>query len=107
MIGQSALSEKDAIGTRKLVNPESDKSIEEFSDKAKNKDTEDKEVDERLAFAVQGAVSKYVDDVLGDLEIIFSFEKNRVAILDTNIMGTMENERLSWHNIGRWACDWR
>jgi len=97
LIGQSSLNEKDVIGTWTLVIPDLDQTLEEFEQKSSDKDKAEMDADDRLGHAIEGAVNEFVDDLLGDMDIKFTFEKKHRAQLEVKIMGELEIEYLSWH----------
>ena len=97
MIGQSALKEKDVIGTWKLVIPELDETMNELKQNPSSLEKDEMGASERLEHAIEGAVGEFVEDLLGDMNFKFTFEKNNRATLEVKVMGETEVENLSWH----------
>ena len=97
MVGQSALKEKDVIGTWKLVIPELDETMNKYKQNSESEDKDEMGASERLEHAIEGAVGEFVGDLLGDMNIEFTFEKHNRAKLKVNVMGETEVENLNWH----------
>jgi hypothetical protein len=96
ILAQQPVTEKDLLGTWQMVIEDLEHQKERFEDKD-SRDYDDRDATDRFGRAIESAVNAFVSDLIGDIDIQFTFMENHRARLTLDIMGEHETESLEWY----------
>ena len=93
---QKKVTEKDLLRTWQMVIEDLENTKQEYTGK-KNRTSEDMDASGRLEPAIESAVAEFVNEMVGGIDIRFTFLAYKKVNMEIDIMGEYETENLKWH----------